>query len=314
MRQLTKWIGVRTGLPGWILLILSMAVVAQEPQPQVESRLLPPHGPTDAEYPALHNLMQVTATIYSGAEPQDEVAFANLAELGVHTVLSVDGATPHIALARKYGIRYIHVPFGYDGIPPEAAAAITRAVRECDSPLYIHCHHGKHRGPAAAAIASVAAGCADGKTALKVLENGGTSHDYTGLWRDVAAFVPPAANAQLPELHEISPVDSLAGLMARIDRNSDDLKLLAANSWNPLPDHLDLFAVPVATLLLEGLRESGRLQEVQDAELRKWLSSSEQTTTQLVEALKTNDTAKASRLFEDLQGQCKQCHKAHRDH
>ena len=49
---------------------------------------------------------------------------------------------------------WIHIPIGYDGIPLESEAAIVRAMKETEGPVYFHCHHGLHRGPAAAAIAT----------------------------------------------------------------------------------------------------------------------------------------------------------------
>ncbi len=30
------------------------------------------------------------------------------------TIISVDGATPNVAMAEKYGMRYVHLPHGYD--------------------------------------------------------------------------------------------------------------------------------------------------------------------------------------------------------
>ena len=39
-----------------------------------------------------------------------------IADMGVKTILSVDGKIPDAEEAAKYGIRYVHVPIRYGGI------------------------------------------------------------------------------------------------------------------------------------------------------------------------------------------------------
>ena len=41
-------------------------------------------------------------------------------------------------------------PIGYDGVPREQALRMIKAVQVAKGPVYFHCHHGKHRGPAGA--------------------------------------------------------------------------------------------------------------------------------------------------------------------
>jgi hypothetical protein len=53
-------------------LLLTVPAPAQSTAPTVP--------PTD--YPSLHNLLQLTEPIYSGAEPHDDTAFENLHRLG----------------------------------------------------------------------------------------------------------------------------------------------------------------------------------------------------------------------------------------
>ena len=81
------------------------------------------------ELPGLRNLMHHSDDVYSGSEPVSEEAFASLKSLGVKTIVSVDGATPDIDMAMKYGIGYVHVPFGYDTIPLTAQLSLTHAAR-----------------------------------------------------------------------------------------------------------------------------------------------------------------------------------------
>jgi len=271
------------------------------------------------EMPGLHNLVQLSADVYSGSEPAGEEAFASLKKLGVQTIVSVDGATPKIDLAKKYGIRYVHVPFGYDAIPLATQLSLTRAARDAKTPMYIHCHHGKHRGPAAAAIICRTKGIVDLAGSLKIMQNAGTSRDYKSLWRDVETFTVPSADTQLPELVEIAKVESLAAAMARIDRNFDNLKLCAAADWKTPADHPDLVAQQEALQLQESLYESSRrLAEKEhaadyDAAFREWLTESDAVAQRLYESLQTNNTTAATAAFTMLNKNCKQCHVKYRD-
>ena len=139
----------------------------------------------------LRNLLKIHEQVYCGGEPRGEQAFAELAELGIRTVVSVDAALPDVPQARRYQLRYVHIPLGYGDMDDQAAWSLARLVRDADGPYYIHCHHGRHRGPAAAAVACLAAGYLDRQAALQVLENAGTSRAYGGLWRAVREYRRP---------------------------------------------------------------------------------------------------------------------------
>ena len=102
-------------------------------------------------HPALHNVYALSENIISGGEPENEEAFRILQDMGVRTILSVDGKVPDAALAERYGMKYVHVPIQYKGITAAEVAQITKTFREQEGPFYVHCFHGKHRGPAAAA-------------------------------------------------------------------------------------------------------------------------------------------------------------------
>ncbi|MEO8164070.1 MAG: cytochrome c [Betaproteobacteria bacterium] len=273
--------------------------------------------PAAEEFPHLHNLLQLTERIYSGGEPEDDQAFHELAKLGVRTIVSVDGARPDIALAEKYGFRYVHIPIGYDGVPAEAGLQFASLLKNADGPFYIHCHHGKHRGPAGAAVACIADGAADGKSALAILEQAGTSKDYAGLWRDVQAYTPPAEGADLPELVSVAEVGSLVAAMANIDRASDNLKLCAAAAaWKAPAEHPDVAPAQQALLLKEGFRETVR-QLVEsndyDEQFLTWMKEAEELATTLESALQANDDETAAATFSKIQDQCKQCHGKYRN-
>src|SRR5262245_15845815 len=86
----------------------------------------------------LPNAYRLHDRVISGGLPEGEAAFKELQALGIRTVISVDGAKPDVELARKFGMRYVHLPHGYDGIPKERAKELAKAVRDLDGPIYIH--------------------------------------------------------------------------------------------------------------------------------------------------------------------------------
>ncbi|MEX2317959.1 MAG: tyrosine-protein phosphatase [Pirellulales bacterium] len=290
---------------------------AKWPDATVHTPKLSITKPDPAATPHLHNLLQLTNNIYSGGEPHGEEAFAELAKLGVKVIVSVDGARPNIEAAKKHGLRYVHIPIGYDGIPAEAGQSLARVVREADAAgdtVYFHCHHGKHRGPSAAAIACIAADAADNEAANQILVTAGTSKDYAGLWRDVAAYRPAAADAKLPELVEVAQVDSLVTAMSNIDRAFDNLKLSQAGDWKILADHPDIVAAQEALIVKEALHESGRnLAQGCDEQFVTWRREAETLAAKLETQLKAGDAGGANQTMAHLDAACNQCHTKHRN-
>jgi protein tyrosine phosphatase (PTP) superfamily phosphohydrolase (DUF442 family) len=270
-------------------------------------------GPRPEDGPVVENFHEVGSDLCVGGEPVGDRAFRGLAERGVRTVVTVDGAKPDVATARKYGLRYVHIPIGYDGVPAEAGLALARVARDCDGPVYVHCHHGKHRGPAAAAVIGIACGRLDHESAIHLLEQAGTSRDYAGLWRDVAVYVPPPENAKLPELVETAEVDTLAVSMAEIDHVYDRLKAIEGAGWRTPADQPDLVPRHEATLLLEAFRESARLLPPDRAALKPGLTAAEGLAAELTEALKTGDSPTATAKLAALKATCTACHRQHRD-
>ncbi len=280
----------------------------------IESTPWTPHRLAD-DVQGLHNVIEVADGLLSGSEPEGAAGFASLANLGVKTIVSVDGARPDVEAARQKGLHYIHIPIGYDGVPRPAAAALARAVWEAQGPIYVHCHHGRHRGPAAAAVAFIASGKARGKDALKILELAGTGQEYPGLWRDVEVCQAPSPLEQLPELVEVAEVDSLTAAMASVDRHWDDLKACRDANWEPPPNHPDLGPVQVALLLREAIHEASRTIPADrfDEQFRKWLGEAEALAADIEGQLKASNRDEAGRQSHVLEKSCKQCHAKYRN-
>lgn len=262
----------------------------------------------------LHNLHRIGDAIYSGSEPHGEEGFASLAKLGIKTIVSVDGARPDLEIAHQHGLRYVHIPIGYDGIDEQAAGSLTRVARESERPVYVHCHHGKHRGPAAAAIVCAAAEIVPPGEQSALLKAAGTGAQYAGLWRDLERFVPPDDSADLPPLVEVAEVGSFAAAMAQLDRHTDHLELMQQAEWSVPAGHPDLVAVQEAVIVREGLREANRLLTPDDdATFKSHMAAAEELAGQLEEALKAHRLDEASDRMRELRMTCQQCHEKYRN-
>jgi protein tyrosine phosphatase (PTP) superfamily phosphohydrolase (DUF442 family) len=152
-------------------------VFAENVRDQTEIRLI--------EVPYLQNVIVAAKDIYSGASPEGEDAFRSLQQLGIKTMISVDGATPDAAMAKRFAMRYVHLPHGYQGIPKQRVLEIAKALRELPKPIYVHCHHGKHRSPTAVAAATIALGYRTRDEGRTMMAIGGTNKDYRGLFATI---------------------------------------------------------------------------------------------------------------------------------
>ncbi len=138
----------------------------------------------------LSNLIRLHPKVFSGGLPQGEAAFEELHQLGVNTIISVDGAKPDVETAARFGLKYLHLLHGYDGISRRRIRELAKAVRVLDGAIYIHCHHGKNRSPAAASVACISAGMLPKTDGLAVLAMAGTSQNYRGLYASVRTAGP----------------------------------------------------------------------------------------------------------------------------
>ncbi len=260
--------------------------------------------PLSTELPEAYHV--VSASVICGAVPQQDIEFLSLRNQGTKTIVSVDGMPPDVEMAKACGLRYVHIPIGYDGIPADAIGMLTRVVRECELPVYVHCHHGKHRGPAAAAISAMIAAEFDHEQALELLTVAGTSHDYAGLWRDVEHFQPLPDDVILPPITSSATVEPLAAMMVRIDDCWDTLQV-AVNA-----SRLD--GVREQASILEQLfRESSRLADVKDE--AQWLpdmQAAEKAAGALRDAL-GNETGHVEEALAIVSRNCKSCHQRHRN-
>lgn len=271
-------------------------------------------SPVPLEWRGLDNVFRLSPRITSGSGPNSEPAFATLAEQGITTIVSVDGERPDVERAHKYGMRYVHIPIGYDGLPRAAQLALVRVARETNGTIYIHCHHGKHRGPAAAAVACIAEGSVDRAAAKHILSVAGTAANYRGLWRDVEKFNLPHASEELPDLVEVADVGGMALAMVQASAAIDQLQQLSDNQWRPLADRPDVGASDESLLLWEAFREAERFASSSDDELlSEDLVAAKIEAARLHESLTQGDLESAVQRFMAIKANCTACHVTHRD-
>ncbi len=306
------------------LLITGCAKEAPPPQAKVDTP--PPAKIEKLTTQHLPNAVRVHSKVISGGLPEGLVAFEELRSLGIKTVISVDGAKPDLVSAEKCGLRYVHLPHGYDGIPQTRAAELAKAVRDLPGPIYIHCHHGKHRSPAAAATACVAAGLIDHEAGLSVLQVAGTSPNYRGLYES-AQTAKPLDKAVLDQLDADFPatakLPATAEAMVAVEHTFDHLKSFEKAGWKLLPEQPDLTPDHEALLLREHYAELLRTEAVQrqPERFRHLLTTGETAAQQFEDALRAWCVPNAKgpipdaipAAFKAINDNCKTCHQEFRD-
>ena len=284
-----------------------------------------PAGVKALEAPGLHNVFALSTNLYSGSSPESEEAFAALARLGIKRLISVDGGKPNLELAHKYGMRYVHLPHGYDGVSTNIQAQITKAARSASGSVFVHCHHGLHRGPAAVAIICMANQGwtpAQGEAWLKAA---GTGSNYVGLYQTVRTFRPPTAGqlqalpAEFPETIQVS---GLVELMVAVDERWEHLKAVRKAGYRVPKEYPDIVPAHEAVILWEHYREAQRLPEsVRLGEkfvaLLKTAEGEAKETEQLLRQFaadpKPEIRVRLDKYFAALGQSCSSCHKSYRD-
>jgi len=280
---------------------------------------------------------QVVPTVYSGAQSKLESHWEALERFGIRTVISVDGARPDLPRAQASNLRYVHIPIGYDGIGLEQARALAEVFRSTKGPWYFHCHHGKHRGPAAAATATLLLAdilgwrentpCPPGsmryhlRDAERFMTTVGTSENYPGLWRDLreldfaAIWVLPT-----PTLVAQAAVSDLDVAMADLDRVYDRLKAIRKAGWVVPADQPDLSPQQEARILREGLEDCSMAAKAEpeyagQTDFQEWLDQG------LVAARKMEDILNRDKLeiealntgLDAVRQSCLDCHAVYRN-
>ncbi len=272
---------------------------------------------------SLPNAHRLHPKIIAGGQPEGEAGFQSLSSQGVRTIISVDGAKPNAALSKKYGMRYVHLPHGYDGISRDRVLQLAKAVSDLPGPVYIHCHHGKHRSPAAAAVACVGAGYLSRSEGLDLLARMGTSPDYRGL-HDAVARAKRIDNLkdQQMEFRESVEVPPIQAAMVLIERRFDQLVEVQRADWAAPGIHPDLSPAHEALLLREQLTELSRAEQnagwpaefmaILDHSLAEAVSL-EQQLRGPVQSTSEDDHMRLTVTLASIKQDCVRCHQRYRD-
>ncbi|MEW6302273.1 MAG: hypothetical protein AB1705_02305 [Verrucomicrobiota bacterium] len=298
-------------------LCLALTASGQEPDAWAVPQKLPSAS--------IENLFHLTPRVFSGGTPKDDAGFAQLQRLGVKTIISVDGARPDAEAARRHGIRYVHLPIGYDGVPATNGLRLVQAAQTLPGPVFVHCHHGQHRGPAAAAVICRAIDGWSAGRATGWLQQAGTSTNYPGLYRTVREFTPPAREAlsRVPkDFPEHAKVEGTVESMVHIDESWDRLKAIRAAGFRTPSDKPDWSPQNEAAILRELLRELDRSPDTQQrgpeflASLQATLRATDEFHAAMAQHISTPGGSSHERLesaFQSVARSCAACHKQHRD-
>lgn len=302
-----------------LLVALSCSSPAPEPKPRIATIPAPaPEAQKPVDYPGLHNVVTYSEGLMSGSAPEGP-GLETLADMGVRTIVSVDGAQPDVDEARALGLRYVHLPIGYDGMTEERKLELARAVRDLPGPIYVHCHHGKHRSAAAAAAISVSLGKLSNDAALARMKVSGTAPNYTGLYA-CATDTKLATDAQITAASHAFPsrwkTTGLVQSMVEIDAAFDHLKAVEQAKWAVPADHPDLVPAAEAGRIAHLLRELSDTDEVrrQGQEFETFRAAGEKAANELedgfLKGLRAEDLgARLKAVSQD----CKDCHAKFRD-
>lgn len=318
IRNLILNIGLYT-----IIAMLAGTAIASDPA----LNKMPHPEPVDG----IENVWRMDSNLLSGGDPVGESGLQLLQLKGVKTIISVDGAAPLLEVSKRLGLRIVHIPIGYDGIPVDSQRLLSQGFAQLPKPIYVHCHHGKHRGPAAASIMARFGLGWTPEQASKFMKMAGTSADYPGLYESVKQFevlnFKDVAAIKTP-LPESVDVPALVDLMVQVDSRFDHLKAWSAitlqgHGTGTKPSS-KIDPVQEAVQLRELIRESSRLPECRDkpALFRESISHLESDLSTWIETIKAEGSSellsdqtktKLSAILKSSANRCVTCHQTFRD-
>ncbi|MFG0258275.1 MAG: hypothetical protein ACF8GE_10270 [Phycisphaerales bacterium JB043] len=278
---------------------------------------VPTHERASVEPASLPNLIRVAPGVYSGGEPSGDRAFERLRTMGVRTIVSVDGARPDVDGAHRFGMRYVHLPLGYDEISHARRIELASVFAQRSGAVYVHCHHGVHRGPAAVASGLIGSGEMRVGEMIAFMERAGTSPRYVGLFEGVRGSERLDEKLLLDArtLPEVELVSGVASVMTQIDRIFDRIGVVQEAGWAPTADHPDLVALVEAGMLTDAFRRSAQeaVGEYDKREFGELMRQTIERSARLERAIEGGDSRLADELLSQIRADCRACHAAFRD-
>jgi len=305
-----------------LLLLAAFGCRNAEPKPDGDAKTTPARQvvyDAEGQPEGLEQFHKWSDKLYQGAQPEGDVAFANLAAMGVTTIISVDGSATDIESAHKYGIKYAHCPIGYDGVPRDQALLMIRAAEESKGAVYVHCHHGKHRGPAGMMAIRIAMEGLSNEDAVEALKESGTSPQYEGLYRDIAAFKAPTkeemATVEVVEIPERVMPKGMRATMVSVSARWEFLQSSRKQDWGVPKESPDVSPPHEARMLWELYRETARTGDLTKYgdDFKEYLAQGEQAAIELEKALRANDHEAAEKQYKVAKDVCASCHAQYRN-
>ncbi|MDF1729471.1 MAG: hypothetical protein P1U53_17145 [Sulfitobacter sp.] len=207
-------------------------------------------------------------------------------------------------------------------------AEIAKTFRELEGPFFVHCFHGKHRGPAAAAVGRLVLDAIPRDQAIAEMHQWcGTSLKYQGLLETIAKDKVPGASEtakldfDFPAAHAF---DGFRGTMVPMARSWDEIKFARKRKWALNPEKPDIVPAQEALKLSEIFAQCLVQPDLpaDTDEVRGWIKDGQKGTGDLARLL-TNQTAleakgvdwrmQAEDAYRLVSSSCKQCHLLYRN-
>ena len=279
----------------------------------------PPTSAKEAlNLPGVHNIVTYAPDLVCGGVPEGDEGFETLQKMGIKTIISVDGATPDLKRAKAHGLRYVHLPIGYDTVTTERQQQLAQAISNVEGPIFMHCHHGKHRSGAGLGTALVRAGRMSVEEVSERMHVSGTSKSYEGLWQSVREAQPMSKDelqADPASFPSITQVTGMVATMAEIDQVIDLVRQAHEAKWQAPDDHPDLVAEKETRRLADlfaRLRDDADSKKRPD-EYQQILDHSIEVSGQLDQAVRQGQAIQAAQLLATPETSCKTCHKSFRN-
>jgi len=255
--------------------------------------------------PALRDV-QPGMGIHVGGEPAGESGLRALQELGIRSIIDVDATSPGSGIKEHFGIRVVHLPLKYSGITMEEAQVISGLLETLQRPIYVHCHHGTNRAPAAVAVGLVGTGEWNTQDGLALLRACGTDPAFKGLYDSVgsALRIAPALRRHHPG--RIDPGD-LALTMDLVDTEWTRLEQFAHSHW------VDPGAPAIAAQLVDLLRTTSGFSGEHGSGFAELSDQSIAAAQQLEDMLIAGRHAAATGQLHLLDQSCSACHERYRN-
>lgn len=251
------------------------------------------------------NFLLMDDGLYSGSAPLGTAHFSYLKNHGIMSIISVDAATPKLAMASTFGMKYRHVPLSYNDVPIKSQMALIKAYDELPKPVYIHCHQGRHRSPTAAAFILRNHFSWSRTACLAKMKEAGTSPDYQGLYRAVG-LSQLIAKEQWEKVKtlKVAKVKKLAATMTEIDEDWEALTEIAKAGWSHRQE-----GTYNTLILREAFAELSRFNESHYMHYTKILEQLEG----LEKAIEQAPVKELNGRVLSIQQSCKSCHRKFRD-